>query len=561
MDDQKRSALAVLLSIFVILIYSEYITGPYKQTQRAATSNPQVQTPPENNPSLIQGAVVTPSASVVPQVSQSLWSKTSPTKEELSSAKKVTIETKTLIAVINLLGGRIESLKLKDYKQILGHNELLELIAAGDVLPLGVVRPDGESDAKILYQLFLNDSNFSENSINISQDTTFTLKATLGSEELQKSITFHPDGFVFDVKLPEDKDLSLTWSKLLPLSDPEQRLNEKDVMIFSSDNHLKKIPVQNLTSEPQTLSKWISIADKYFTVSLLGISPTVTDAYKSNDTVTIKASSRELKGALKIFAGPKEYQELEKAGYSLERNVDLGFFSFLAHPILIILKSFNAFFGNFGLAIIAFTLLVKALFLPLTKVSFRSMKGMQDLQPEIVALRERIKDPTELNKEMMALYQKKGVNPLGGCFPIFLQIPVFFGLYSALLHAIEMRHSPFALWIYDLSAPERLLLWGIPIPIMILVLGASMFLQQVTNPSTITDPVQKKVFMMMPIMFTFMFIVFPMPSGLVLYWLTNNSISIVQQLYLKSHNGVGAGRATLLASVLIFTFGYVLTLI
>lgn len=560
MDDQKRSALAVLLSIFVILIYSEYVTAPYKQSQQKQA---QSQVTPVGD-SIIE------SQNPIPQVKKSetgkvsketLWSSSAPTKEDLSAAQKVMLETESYKVTVNTLGGRIESLRLKNYKQSLGSDELLEVVSSGDVLPLGVVRSDGLSDAHVTYQVFLNNTPYDGAKIEVKEKTILELRAALDGSSFSKEITFYPQGYVFDVSLPESVDASLAWTKLVPLQDPEQRLNEKDVMIFSNDNHLKKLPVQRLQSEPQSLSKWISIADKYFTVSLLGITPTVTDAFKTNDLVTIKAGSKDIKGNFKIFAGPKEYQELEKAGYSLERNVDLGFFSFLAHPILILLKSFNSFFGNFGLAIIAFTLMVKALFLPLTKVSFRSMKGMQELQPEIQALRDRYKDPTELNKEMMALYQRKGVNPLGGCLPIFLQIPVFFGLYSALLHAIEMRHSRFALWIHDLSAPESLHLWGVPVPFMILVLGASMFLQQVTNPSTITDPVQKKVFMMMPIMFTFMFIVFPMPSGLVLYWLTNNSISIVQQLYLRSHNGVGAGRATLLASILIFSFGYVLTLI
>lgn len=188
------------------------------------------------------------------------------------------------------------------------------------------------------------------------------------------------------------------------------------------------------------------------------------------------------------------------------------------------------------------------------------MKAMQDLQPEMKALRERVKDPNQLNQEMMALYKKRGVNPMGGCLPILVQIPVFFGLYSALQHAIELRHSRFALWVHDLSAPESLQIAGVPVPVMVLLFGLSMFLQVYTSPKP-ADPMQAKINLAMPVVFTVMFVIFPFPAGLVVYWLTNNVISIVQQMYLRRGPNAKPLIPTLITALIILGFAYTLTLI
>jgi YidC/Oxa1 family membrane protein insertase len=223
------------------------------------------------------------------------------------------------------------------------------------------------------------------------------------------------------------------------------------------------------------------------------------------------------------------------------------------------LRFFDSIFNNWGLAIILLTLLIKFAFLPLTRKSFTSMAAMQELQPEITALRARLKDdPTRMNQEMMALYKKNKVNPVGGCFPILIQIPVFLGLYNALNYSIELRHAPFALWIKDLSAPELFYVGSFGIPVMVILMGISMFIQQWTTPSTM-DPMQKKIMMVMPVIFTFMFIGFP--AGLVLYWLTNNVISIVQQHYIRKASIRLATQATILSSLLFFGFAFALTLL
>jgi YidC/Oxa1 family membrane protein insertase len=267
-------------------------------------------------------------------------------------------------------------------------------------------------------------------------------------------------------------------------------------------------------------------------------------------------------GTFSIYAGPKDYRTLEQVGdFQLERSIDLGWFSFLALPLLWLLHYLYNLLGNYGLAIIALTLLVKSALLPLSKASFKSMRAMQEIQPEIKALRERVKDPTQLNQETFALYKRKGVNPMGGCFPMFIQIPVFLGLYQALLNSIELRHSPFALWITDLSSPEKLELFGMGVPVMVLLMAGSMIIQTWTSPNPSADPVQQKTMMLMPVVFAGMFIIFPMPSGLVLYWLVNNIISIIQQMYMRNTAKGSVYVGTLMASVAIFGVGFILTLV
>lgn len=265
-------------------------------------------------------------------------------------------------------------------------------------------------------------------------------------------------------------------------------------------------------------------------------------------------------GRFTVFAGPKNRNMLRDYGKDLHRTVDLGWFAFVGEPILHGIHLLYGVLGNYGLAIVLLTLLLKTALLPLTKTSFQSMKKMQDLQPEIKALRERVKDPNQLNQEVMGLYKKRGVNPLGGCFPMVLQMPIFLGMYNALQRDIDLRHAPFALWINDLSAPEGLEVLGITIPVMILLMGASMLFQQITTP-TAADPAQKRIMYFVPVIFTGMFVIYPFPSGLVLYWLVNNLISIVQQVALRSEEGANPLKSTLIGGVIVFVGAYVLTLV
>ena len=226
-----------------------------------------------------------------------------------------------------------------------------------------------------------------------------------------------------------------------------------------------------------------------------------------------------------IFLGPKNQALLEKVGgeHHLRRAVDYGILSFLAIPLFEVMEFFHSIVGNYGVAIILVTLLIKIIFFPLFSMSYRAMANMKKVQPELQRIREQHGDDRQkMNEEMMRLYREEKVNPLGGCLPILVQIPVFISLYWVLLESVELRHQPFALWVQDLTSQD-------PFYILPVLMGASMVVQQMMNPAPM-DPTQKKIMMGLPVVFTVFFTQFP--AGLVLYWLSNNLISIGQQWWI-----------------------------
>ena len=223
-----------------------------------------------------------------------------------------------------------------------------------------------------------------------------------------------------------------------------------------------------------------------------------------------------------FYVGPKKQYRLKAISPGLNLTVDYGFLWWLAEPLFALLTFIHSVVSNWGVSIILLTIVVKALLYPLSATSLRSMAKMRKLQPEMARLRERYGDDRQqFSQAMMELYKKEGANPLGGCLPMVLQMPVFLALYWTLMESVELRHSPFILWIHDLSAMD-------PYFVLPILMGGSMFLNQLLQPEP-PDPIQAKVFKFMPIMFTFFFLWFP--SGLVLYWLVNNLLSVLQQWY------------------------------
>jgi YidC/Oxa1 family membrane protein insertase len=282
--------------------------------------------------------------------------------------------------------------------------------------------------------------------------------------------------------------------------------------------------------------RWYAFEGEYFAALL--ISP----PSEKNATLTVQGDANNLMKAklttalislppaqgikipYQVYIGPKDAKYLKTLDVSAEKLVDFGFFSIIAKPLLWFLNLTHSFTNNYGIDIIIISILIKIIFLPLTQISMKSMKEMQKVQPEMNRLKEQYKnDKARLQQEIMLLYKRRKINPMSGCLPMLIQIPVFFALYNALQNAIEMRHAPFFLWIRDLSAKD-------PLYISPLIMGASMVIQQKMTP-TAADPSQAKMFMLMPIMFTFLFLNFP--SGLVLYWLVNNVLSIAHQYYLN----------------------------
>ncbi|HTM94797.1 MAG TPA: membrane protein insertase YidC, partial [Croceibacterium sp.] len=262
------------------------------------------------------------------------------------------------------------------------------------------------------------------------------------------------------------------------------------------------------------------------------------------------AQGRQATRTTRLFAGAKESDVLgdyERAGITnLTRAIDWGWFEILEKPILWLLKHLFALAGNFGIAIMLLTVIIRGLMFPVAQKQFASMAGMRAVQPKMKALQERYKDDKpKLQQEMAALYKSEGVNPLAGCLPLLLQIPIFFALYKVLLLSIEMRHQPFALWLKDLSAPDPLhvlnLFGALPfdppgflaIGPLAIVLGITMFLQFRLNPAQM-DPMQQQMFMIMP--WVMMFVMAPFAAGLLLYWCTSNLLTIAQQAYLYSRH-------------------------
>jgi YidC/Oxa1 family membrane protein insertase len=284
---------------------------------------------------------------------------------------------------------------------------------------------------------------------------------------------------------------------------------------------------------------WVGISDKFFLGALV---PTDTGnsknfyfdydapAYRSG-TVSNKKTigpGSDISVQTQMYIGPKEVKTLESHNLNLQRAIDYGWFHFLAEPIVQVLLFLNGIFHNFGVAIILLTVGIKILLFPLANKSYVSMNAMKKLQPKIEELKKKHGDNKKaMNEEMMKLYQTNKVNPLGGCLPMVVQIPVFFALYKVLFLSVEMRHAPFMLWIEDLSVMD-------PFYVLPVLMGASMFFQSKLNP-TPADPVQAKIMMFLPLIFTFMFLTFP--AGLVLYWLLNNVLSIAQQMYILKKVG------------------------
>ena len=281
--------------------------------------------------------------------------------------------------------------------------------------------------------------------------------------------------------------------------------------------------------------KWFSFGGEYFaallvpppskeiSLSVKGSEKDVLKAVMASPPVSIPPREK-VKIEYQVYLGPKDEDRLKALGVGAENLVDFGWFTIIAKPLVWFLKLTNRITGNFGIDIIILSILIKIVFLPLTQISFKSMKEMQKVQPEMNRLKEQYKnDKARLQQEIMLLYKRRKINPMSGCLPMAIQIPVFIALYNALQYTIEMRHAPFFFWIRDLAAKD-------PIYITPLIMGATMVIQQKMTP-TAADPTQAKMFLLMPVMFTFLFLNFP--SGLVLYWLVNNVLSIAHQYYLN----------------------------
>ena len=475
------------------------------------------------------------------------------------AAQLISVRTNTIDALIDPAGGDIISLTLPPYPAWLP-----EQGEQGVPFQLLVNSPGCEGEATCVFtaQSALAKTDGPKGADNLRdlytvKQTSYTMadgEKTLTVDlhksedgvDITKSFTFYRDQYDVTVNYQIVNHSDKVWKdrfyaqlKRDNSEDPSQ-LNSKAPMntylgaaVRSKDEPYTKLPFDEISEKPFTetvnggyaamlqhyfVSAWIPDQQKNHTFFAQGRNGYNFVGFQ-DDTLVVNPGETLETGAT-LYVGPKNQEKLKALSDGLELTVDYGMLWFLAQPLFTILKWIHSLVGNWGWSIILLTVLVKAVFYPLNATSFRSMAKMRKLGPKLQELKEKYGDDRQkMSQAMMELYKKEKVNPMGGCLPILVQMPVFIALYWTLLESVELRQAPWLGWIHDLSQMD-------PYFILPLIMGASMFIQQMLNP-TPPDPVQAKVMKMMPVIFTFFFLFFP--AGLVLYWVTNNVLSIIQQ--------------------------------
>ncbi|PKN04661.1 MAG: protein translocase component YidC, partial [Deltaproteobacteria bacterium HGW-Deltaproteobacteria-9] len=422
--------------------------------------------------------------------------------------------------------------------------EFVELVDVqnGMPYPLAVTFPESSTD--ISPNAAFETATGKLDLINTKEKQQLVFSRSHGNIKIEKIFTFDPAGYAIALEV---KVHNLTSSPITQVPvinwyqyvDP-QKVDDSyghDGPAVSAGGSIERPEVKKLNSEsilgPNVL--WSAYESKYFIASLIPENPSLTNVVMTRDannmvSVGTKGRKEVIPGgqnsvfSYSLYLGPKQYDLLSTLSVGLENAIDFGWFKWLAIPALYILNFLFGFVQNYGIAIIILTTIIKIIFWPLGNMSYKSMNEMKKLQPKIEALKEKYKnDQTKIGQETMALYREHKVNPFSGCLPMLIQIPVFFGLYKALMYSIELRHSPFFFWIQDLSAKD-------PYYITPVIMGATQFISQKMTPA-MGDPMQQKVMLLMPVIFTFFFLNFP--SGLVIYWLFNNILQIGQQYYIN----------------------------
>ena len=544
--DTYRAILAIVLAFLVLLGYQYLFVVPQEEQQQTLVEKTVEQQPKAP----VQGLAPGPAPAAVEPAGQPTQFE-QPASLPTQEGREIVIETNKYRAVISETGGGIKSFLLKNYLETNESDaQLKELISTDSFINLPLYFTWGVDPKKAQIPLFTADQE--KLKVTAGENQTLTMTAQLSSGlQVTRRMTFKPDSYLIDIAV-DIYNFSETPLQGSPYMSLTNRPFEGTATryLFSGpatllDGKLQEIKLKDLEEADKTLQgniTWAAFEGTYFMTAVIPEKQTDQTLKLSADGDvfhTLLVSPEDIltaKGRLQYnyqaYFGPKRISTLKETGHELERIVNFGWFDKIAKPALYLLNFFYKYVGNYGIAIILVTVLIKILFWPIAQKGLKSMKNMQKIQPKMAKLKEKYKnDSARLNQEMMNLYKTYKVNPLGGCLPMILQIPVFFALYKVLLQAIELRHAPFMLWITDLSAPDRLMIGvDIPylggIPVLTLLMGGSMFLQQKMTPSP-ADPTQAKIMLFLPVIFTFLFLNFA--SGLVLYWLVNNLLSIAQQ--------------------------------
>jgi YidC/Oxa1 family membrane protein insertase len=580
MPEQRNLILAIVLSVTIILAFQYFYELPrIKEAQRQPPAPTAETAPPPTAEGAPEGTAPVTPGTVTPGAVSAPSGQT--IEQSLAASERVGILTPRLHGSFALTGGRIDNVVLSDYK----------VTTAPDSPDVTLLSPPGAPEPYFAeFGWVASDSGVAVP----GPDTVW--QAEGGELRPDHPVTLRWDngqGLRFLREIAIDDNYLLTVTQRVENSGDEAVmlqpyglisrwgtpktlgfyiLHEGPIGVL--DGKLQEIDYSDLREdgdvELASRGGWLGITDKYWLTALIPdqggeikatfrhhVAEGGQDRYQVDYLRPAMSlpPGQAITASERLFVGAKEVSLLdrykEQFGIPLfDRAVDFGWFYFLTKPLFHVLHFFYGVVGNYGVAILLLTLLVKLLFFPLANKSYRAMSKMKKLQPEMMRLREQYgDDKMRMNQELMALYKKEQVNPMSGCLPIVVQIPVFFALYKVLFVSIEMRHAPFFGWIHDLSAPDPttifnlfgLIPWTPPHMLMIgiwpLIMGATMLLQQKLNPQP-ADPMQAKIMMFLPVMFIFLFATFP--AGLVVYWTWNNVLSIAQQWVIMKRMGVSA---------------------
>jgi YidC/Oxa1 family membrane protein insertase len=547
--DHMRVILAIALSFLVFIVW-QFLFAPKEPVRRAEQSAKAPSTPEEKI------ATEKPYAQKQEAVKDT---EAQPSATAVKAGRTITVDTPLYRVEFSEDGAAAKSIVLKKYREHVGKDSSLKQLVAP-------VLEDGTDLVSFVRGGLpeFNDAVYTAETaaqrIDVGdkpQDLIFTWNAPDGVV-VEKSFRFDPKTYLIGLTVaiknggpkPLTGRLALTLNSIIPKVKRAYGFEGPSAYI---NNELQQIDIKDIEDKNtfEGVIDWIAIQTRYFMTSIIPESSTDATFHlisKENNLVVAQLilpettinSETQQSFKFELFQGPKSMSLLDSYGYNLGKAVNFGMFDILAKPCLWLMNFiYHNLIPNYGVAIILLTLLTKVLLWPLGTKSYKSMSDMKKLAPLIKEIKEKYKDDRKrVNEETMALYRTYKINPLGGCLPMLVQIPVFFALYRMLYEAIELRHAPFFLWINDLSAPDRLFRFDftIPfmdppygIPVLTLVMGATMFLQQKMSPP-MGDATQAKMMMLMPVIFTFIFINFS--SGLVLYWLVNNIVSISQQYYI-----------------------------
>ncbi len=582
MNDNRNMIVAIVLSLVVLLGWQYFIAGPQLEAQQEAQqeqlANDAQQAGSSSPVALPEGTSgqATAPGTESNTAAQSFVSRA----KALAASPRLTIDTPSLSGSVNLKGAKLDDLRLKKYRQTLAENSPTVILFSPKGSPEPYYAEHGwVADPGVTVKLPKADTVWTaETSGDLSPSTPIVLSWDNGEGLVFKRTFSVDENYMFSV----DQEVQNNSGKTIQLypygliarnGEPETAgffvLHEGLIGVIGEEG-LQEIKYDDLIEEGSVRPGkanmgWLGFTDKYWAATLI---PTPGTEYQPNFSYNARTQNFQsdyLGGRVQIVDGAKVtnssslyagakvsnliqgYQESMNI-LSFDLMIDWGWFYFLTKPMFWAIDLLYSMVGNFGIAILLVTVIVKLAFFPLANKSYVSMSKMKLVQPQMTEIREKYKDDKQKQQQaMMELYKTEKINPLAGCLPMIIQIPVFFSLYKVLFVTIEMRHAPFFGWIQDLSAPDPttifnlfgLIPWDPPSFLMIgiwpLIMGITMFLQMKMNPAP-AEPAQQMIFNWMPVLFTFMLATFP--AGLVIYWAWNNSLSVAQQAIIMRRQGV-----------------------